>query len=400
MRKLKSWLDGFIELTQQGTSPWIFCLWGGIACIAGAMERKTWVTTMGRPVYPNLYTILVGPSGVGKTFVTDEVRMLWLSLIGHRVARSSVNYASIIDELRQAERHIITPGKPIETYHSLKVCSNEMQVMIPEYDHALMAKLTDIYDNKSYGESRRSKAENTFDILKPQINFLAATTPKYMNSVMPEGAWDLGFLSRCIIIFSGERRKISLFQNRKSDPRLLELLKNDLDHISKLGGEYTFSDEAANRLDSFFQSGGPERPDHPKLSTYNERRHFHLTKLMMVSAAIRTDALELTEEDYSTALQWMIQAERAMPEVFKAMVSSGDSKIVEDCHYAMFKNFLKNKVPIPQEYVTRFISSRAPAYSVKTIIDNMVQSGYIKPTTVPGYGTCYIPLNPNEMEQI
>src|SRR5262245_66332998 len=54
-------------------------------------------------------------------------------------------------------------------------------------------------DQKRRGRDLRVK------ILCPQINLLGATTPSYLNQVMPPGAWDQGFISRTILVYSGDR---------------------------------------------------------------------------------------------------------------------------------------------------------------------------------------------------
>lgn len=67
----------------------------------------------------------------------------------------------------------------IVNFNSLTIVSNELGVLLPEYDPAMMSKLTDIYDGKGYSERRRTKDLN-FKIDAPQINLIAATTPSFL----------------------------------------------------------------------------------------------------------------------------------------------------------------------------------------------------------------------------
>ena len=90
-RKLNNWVEAFEDLTAFTGSPLRFRRWAGIACIAGALERRVWVHTKGSDLYPNIYTFLVGPPGVGKSAVLKTVRHLWLSLADQHVASSSVS---------------------------------------------------------------------------------------------------------------------------------------------------------------------------------------------------------------------------------------------------------------------------------------------------------------------
>lgn len=394
-RKLGSWIDSFMEYTSNGSSPPLFCKWGGISAVAGALERKVFFDTPSMGIlFPNIYVIIIGPPGVGKTLITNLVGRLWNELENHHVAANSVTSASLVDELRKAIRNMIRPGAPTVQFNSLKVCANEMQVLIPMYDFDLMGKLTDIYDCLPYSESRR-KEENNFKIAAPQITLLAATTPKYMNAVIPESAWDQGFLSRCFLVFSGEREVKSLFRKRSTDPKLWDNLVHDLKIISNIAGEAKIVNEAADMLDAWHLDGGPPTPDHPRIQNYNTRRTAHLIKLMTISALDRKDEPVIEVQDFERALEWLLEAEMYMSEIFKAMSSSGDGSVLDDCHYAMWKVYLKmNNTPIPKPSVYRYLQSRLPTYAVEGAIRNMENSKMIKPTTVEGSGTCYIPCPP------
>ena len=194
-RKLGDWVDAFLEYSEILSSPGLFRKWAAISTLAGALERKVWVRTLGSNLYPNLYTILIGPPGVGKTMVLDEVGQMWSGLEEHHVAPSSVSAASLIDALKDAERKILRPGEDpnFVQFNSLLIASNELGVFMPAYDPDFMSRLTDLYDNKRYSERRRTR-DLKLTIDHPQVNLLAATTPSSMNGMLPEGAWDQVFV--------------------------------------------------------------------------------------------------------------------------------------------------------------------------------------------------------------
>ena len=104
MRILNNWIDEFVELTNHLPSPLLFRKWAGISAIAGVLERKVWVRTMNMELYPNLYVVLTGPPGVGKTVATSLVEDLWRAIPGLPVAPKSVTKPSLIDALTDAKR--------------------------------------------------------------------------------------------------------------------------------------------------------------------------------------------------------------------------------------------------------------------------------------------------------
>lgn len=60
------WIDAFIRYTAPLPSPEIFRRWAAISGVAGALERRVFTRLAGRPIYPNLYALMVAPPGVGK----------------------------------------------------------------------------------------------------------------------------------------------------------------------------------------------------------------------------------------------------------------------------------------------------------------------------------------------
>jgi hypothetical protein len=210
-RKLDNWADTFYSFTEGLPSPQLFRRWAGIALVAATLQRRTWVhpnVLMGK-LYPNLFTIFVAPPGVGKTILTSVMFNLWsrLNQEGHdakfHLASSSLSYASFADELDEATINIIRMGEvpPLIKFNSLTICSNELGVLLPEYDPTFMNRLTDAYDCRIYTERKRGK-DLRITIENPQLNFVAATTPGFITETMPPAAWEQGFLSRTFLIYS------------------------------------------------------------------------------------------------------------------------------------------------------------------------------------------------------
>lgn len=56
----------FCHLPGESEIPEKFLLWCGIAMVGATLSDKVWIKRGYKKMYPNLYTMLVGPSGVGK----------------------------------------------------------------------------------------------------------------------------------------------------------------------------------------------------------------------------------------------------------------------------------------------------------------------------------------------
>lgn len=391
-RHFPNWVEAFEAHTEDTGSPARLRRWSAICCIAGALERKTWVHTARSNLYPNMYTLLISPPGVGKSKVLNLVYELWKKLIDHRTAPSSVSKASLIDELADAQRAIIRLGHTPATveFNSLKVLSTEFGVFLPEFANEFMSVLTDIYDGYPYAERRRTKNIH-IAIPKPQLNILSGTTPDYLSRVIPEGAWDQGFMSRTLLIYGADRKMVSLFTASAQDVVGDKKLQEDLDKIGELYGEIKFTPEAAAFIDEWYLGGQAPVPAHPKLQNYNTRRPAHLLKLCQVACAATQSKLLIDIPQIQLAMDWLFDAESAMPDIFKSMSAGGDSRVMEETWHFLFMYKAKMGKGAPEALVVRFLTTKVPSHNVDRIIQLLERSNMIRIVAEKGEGMLYYP---------
>lgn len=390
-RILPSWTDAFFKYTENKGSPALFRRWAGIFAVAAALERKVWVRTAKGILYPNLYVIKVGPPGAGKTLATATAHDLLSELKEHHIAPTSMTKASLIDALAEAERRIIRPQDTpsVVQFNSLTVMSDELGVLIPAYENDFMNVLTTIYDCRVYSETRRTK-NISIRIEAPQFNVIAATTPAYLNNLIPEGAWDQGFLSRTLLVYSGAEPPGDIWTIPESDKKLRADLIEDLKHIGNLYGPMRFTEEAAEAYTQWVMQGGPPEPNHPKLIHYSTRRGAHLLKLCMIASISQSDTLIVTLDHYAEALDWLLEMEAAMEDIFKSMKTGGDMRIIEEAYHYAWTTYMKEKKPIMEHRLAHFVAERAPSHNVGRILEVMEKARILeKQFTSVGYA--YVP---------
>lgn len=341
------------------------------------LERKVWLRTARGNLYPNLYTILTGPPGVGKSVVLSTVAEFFRQIKGLHIAPSSVSKASLIDALKDSTRSVInmTASEPYLSFNSLFVVSSELGVLIPGYDNEFMNTLTDLYDCNYYAERKRTNSLK-FEIKAPQINLIAGTTPGYLKNMMPEGAWDQGFASRVMFVYAGQQVLTDFFDETDVDVNLKTDLSNDLGLIADRIGPMRLSAECQEVFMRWHKSGGPPAPDHPKLQNYLTRRSVHLLKLMMIAANARAegDQLLIGLPDYQTALNWLIETEAQIPDIFRSMTGGGDSNVMEELWHFVFKLYGHTKQPVPEHRLMNFLRERVPSHNCIKVIEIMVRS--------------------------
>lgn len=263
------------------------------------------------------------------------------------------------------------PDGPLE-YNSMVIAADELGTFIHKYDKEMVDGLSAFYDPDPYGQNRRGR-DIKIKIKSPQLNILCGSTPSNLMELMPEGAWGQGFTSRIIMVFSDERSVGDDFAavTRDLSPELI----HDLGIINGLHGEFKVTEDYRNLVNLWRQSGELPAPAHPKLIHYNTRRRVHLYKLSMVAAIDRSNTLLLTREDFNRAMNWLVNTERFMPDIFRAGAKGGDAAAMDEiAHFVAIEDRGKG---ISEHRVVDFARERVPAHSVLRVIEIMERSGML-----------------------
>lgn len=376
-----NFLQLFMEFTENRPSPTIYRQWAAISLIAAIVEQKVYIETF-RRLYPNLYILLIGPPGVGKSVMTSIVSQLFLAAQPRgKVSQPSTTRATLIEELGEAKRIIPNPSsKPLD-YNALYVCVDELGVLLPAYDMDMMNKLTHIYDNMPYGERRRDKRHN-IEIANPMINMLVGGTPGFLGEILPDVAWEQGFMSRMCMVYSDERTPRSLFSFHDDKLELKKQLISDLKEIAALIGGCLCDPEAAVLLEAFnSEAGESSAPMHPKLQNYNTRRPAQLIKLAIIASIMESNDLIITVDNVETAMAWMLSAEKTSPNIFTAMQTKSDTQVIKDIWYQVYTYNKSKNTLMPQASLYSFMLQRTPSDKIDWIIKTMISAKMLEKTS-------------------
>lgn len=316
--------------------------------------------------------MILGHPGVGKTRSIRVGKQLLSGLPDTYVSPISMTWASLVDSLVDAKRYVIRPGQEEIKYNSMYVCADELGAFIHKYDHEMIDGLSAFYDPIPYSQRRRTD-NLKIKIESPQLNLLTGSTPQNLLDMMPEKAWGQGFMSRVIMVFSDERIIGNDFAPGVA-PHLEDLAK-DLETIASLYGQFHITKSYEEAVNEWRSLGEPPIPGHPKLIHYNTRRRVNIYKLSMIAAIDKGNALVLTKDEFMTAGQWLMTAEREMPNVFQAGATNADGQAMDEIlHFILITDRGKG---VPATAINRFACDRLPIHSIMRIIQILEQSGQI-----------------------
>lgn len=325
-RELDNWLDSYLKYTDNTESPISYHTWCGLSVIAGALQRRVYLQWgLAETIYPNLYVVLIGPSGRTRkgTAIGIAKSMLKATAGVTVVPESSSGRQAMILAMKRASKNFEDPidGK-IKFHCSVTAFSEELSVFLGQGDIAYLSNLTDWYDSKDDWEYETvGRGKDSLQGLC--LNLCGGTAPDWIQSMIPQEALGGGFTSRVIFVVEEKKRKIVPEYVVDAETRELgEKLERDLERIANLSGEMTFDEDGKEAYvnwyidqDTKLSAGQAAIPD-TRFAGYCERRATHLRKLMLVCSASRGDDLKLTKADFLKAKGLMEAVEVNMGRTF------------------------------------------------------------------------------------
>lgn len=383
MRELKDWLTSYLEYTDNSESPESYHVWCGLGVIAGALQRKVYLKWgIGQVIYPNLYVVLVGPSGRTRKGVAIGIAkdvLGELSSISIAPESSSGRQAMILAMKRATCNFQDPTDGVVKTQSPITVFSEELSVFLGQGDIAYLSNLTDWYDSKNRWEYETvGRGKDT--VQGVCLNLVGGTAPEWLQSMIPHEAIGGGFTSRVIfVVEENKKRLVPEYTMTDSEIELGKCLVRDLEKISTLAGECRMDKECRDAYVNWYveedkKAGiGQVAVMDPRFSGYCERRATHLRKLMLSLSASRGDDLILTKNDFDKGLGYLLRAERKMSKTFGGLGRNPIGNSLED-----IKNYIqKMKITTRKTILQRFYRD-VDSHTLSEIEETLVRMGCLK----------------------
>ena len=340
-RSYSDWIEACVEAQSDTEIPEEFKRWAATSAVAGALGRRVWYDFGPFKVYPNMFVVLVGPPGGGKSLSLilpfDKIFSKLSTPIGtkrgsenfncglasygmeddplHLIADRITPEKLIVDMTRAYRPDLSMPSTATGVPWGQSACTlltSEFGAFMSRDDHYLQVSLTDLWDCRSEF-TYRTKTAGEYIIKAPFLNWVAGATPHQLVENLPENARSQGLLSRMIIVYNeGGKRTEDIFYGSVDDFETGRLTKG-LAEIAQLRGPFTIEPGFVAALRAEVQSGVEPRPTDANLAEYNQRRLSHLMKLAMVRAAARREDRKITQSDWEAAKEQLLAAEASMP---------------------------------------------------------------------------------------
>lgn len=382
-------ISAFLAYTENSESSEVLRRWSALACIASVLERRVFMTWGHTTIYPNLYTIIIAPSGARKgeplMVAKDLLKRSGVRLIPERITDEALLklIAGSVDSFKDEKGRI-------RFQCAVTILGEELSVLLRNKDICFMADLTALYDCRD-DWTYETKGAGTDEIHGGCLNLLVSSAPDWLPMILPIEAVGGGFTSRCFFIVEGKKGKIVADPNlNMPTARAKQQLIYKLERLHSLVGEYKFCKEAYNFYIKWYEEEEAklERNEFPikdpKLANYVSRRGTHIKKLSMIMSASRGGSLKIELKDIKEALRVMVSAERTMPDAFSSIGRSSHAAVLNQ-----ILKILEAQKSISKPELMRMVQRDLDFADFAQIEIALEAMGYIKKILRPGKSTIF-----------
>ncbi len=321
----------------------IYIDWTFYTMVSAALQRRVCLNQIphlasGRPIFPNIYVIFIGPPGIGKSSAAFWAVELFKtfggfdSLTSHskriiKIAPSSLtveqlyrymntNYA-LFELPKDLQTSKDSSGSIIKHYLSSPLAffaTEELGSLFRENTSDLVKFVTEGWD---CGDFHRETKTQGVDFIKSMCTtMLGCGTPDWIAEVSKNGLLQQGFTARTIFVWSEKKRHLKAMWDFEADDQQAawKELQVHVKKLTQLYGPVRLAPDAKEWLDRWYEDGGETNRLNPdkRLLDYYTRKKVHLIKTaMVVHYAERYDST-ITIADFLEALRLLDRTELDM----------------------------------------------------------------------------------------
>lgn len=382
MRKYDDWIEAYMEYTERSEPPELYRKWVGISVAAAVLQRKCYLEWgPALTFYPNMYIVLVGPSGKCRKGTAMGVGKDLLDEVGVDMAAEAITREALIRELANTTDQVMREEGEMLMHSSLTIYSQELTVFLGYNNQKMLMDLTDWYDCRD-NWTYRTKNMGTDEITGVWVNLIGATTPRLIRSSLPVDAVGGGLASRMIFVYEEDKGQsipapfgVDGYEDMRKD------LIYDLEQMYSMNGQFKVTDSFLEEYVPWYKyQDKNEAIAKPEFMGYNQRRPNHLLKLCIILSATRREDRVITDEHFNDALTLLKRTEKKMPRTFSGHGESDESDVMA----RIMAYIARSEKTSKSELMTRFHSDIGSQQKLDEVIESLKVMGFVDVGEKPG----------------
>lgn len=324
-----NFLEGYQVWSGGNEAPEIYHRWAGLSVISSLVSRRVWVEQGQDIVMANLYILLVGPAGNGKSTAMKVARGIVRQFkdMSSPIPPKNQTWQSIVqdlgDEHQPYQKSFLNQEEKVCYAHASMFC-NEFATLLKTDPLGWVTFLTDIYDEDSYEYKIKNapKDGKKLDYIEnPYVTFLGCMTPELTANNIQEGIITTGFSRRCIFVYSTRSHKcIPRRTTTANQLSARDWLTKWANKLAMVQGMFRWDDDAVEYFDTWYAKNKQLMhiiTDGFLSSWLNSKNQIVIKVAMMLSLSDNID-LRLRKQDVIEAIQLIDETELHFHKIFAA----------------------------------------------------------------------------------
>ena len=373
-RRCRNWIAEYIGLVAPSSeSPLSFIFWSAATAISTVLKRNVYVGRGTYRLYPNLYTVLVGRPGIGKgTAIKPAINLMKEAKVGNFLSgRITIEY--VLERLSVGWPQPMLGGTmKVGNESACLIYSTELSVFLSASVNTLPI-LCDIWDFDEGDFEYGTRHKGEFRIKNPSLCLLGGSTQEWLISSIPSSAVGGGFTRRVNFVVANNREKLLPWPVVQNHSGIRDFLIQDLQSISKLKGEYNFSNDVRPLFESCYSKDSqPTEYDDEATTSYKTSLWAQVVKLAICMSASRGDDMIINKEDFRKAYDAIMTVANNVPKVFRG-VGESEFAVVTD----KLLRFLEAKGFANKQEITKALWRDATHEEIDKILATLLQGAVI-----------------------
>jgi len=363
------WLDKLLNATKTSESPVRYKLWAALYAISVVTRRKVWLNMGGlMRLYPNMYIMIIGESGIGKQFpITMATKLIRLSGTA-RVVSGRNSIEAIIETIGKSTT--LESGTVIR-YAEAGIISSEFGNLLVDNTSALRI-LTELYDTDALDVWDNTLRKGQDKLRNVYLSMLAGTNMAHFTERVQEADINGGFISRTICIHETETSTLNSLMDEMEELDYSPFVER-LREISKLAGPMNMTKDAKIFYDGWYYPF--HKAKYSDKTGFVNRVRTHILKVAMNLSLIERNDLIITQKHIADAMDLVLPI---IEDVVTISKQSGTSKYKS--HYALIiQELMRNShFEVKRRDLLNKHRGDFTAKDLTEAIDTLVQGGSVE----------------------